>query len=147
MFVSAQWLCGLFDERQNVKNPSVAAGLERTLAAYMNQGLLLVGLGTTLMMFEETRPNLAGWILVPAGAVHIVWSWLEYYFRMRALRNNKEHRAMNYRRSMVWTAVLVALMLLVVGLNMVSNIKYGFVGISLPQNSAEQQAASVTGSP
>ncbi|XP_019642164.1 PREDICTED: uncharacterized protein LOC109483566 [Branchiostoma belcheri] len=57
-------------------DPSILSAMERTLAAFMNQGLLLVGIGTALMTYNQNGPNIVGWVLVPAGVLHIIWSCL-----------------------------------------------------------------------
>ncbi|XP_035698732.1 uncharacterized protein LOC118431597 [Branchiostoma floridae] len=89
-------------------DPSILSAMERTLAAFMNQGLLLVGIGTALMTFNQYGPNIVGWVLVPVGVLHIVWSWYEFYLRLHRLQKGSD-RPLSNRRSLWWTGALVLL--------------------------------------
>eukprot|EP00058_Branchiostoma_floridae_P014986 XP_002600474.1 hypothetical protein BRAFLDRAFT_70151 [Branchiostoma floridae] len=103
-------------------DPSILSAMERTLAAFMNQGLLLVGIGTALMTFNQYGPNIVGWVLVPVGVLHIVWSCLW------------------------WTGALVLLIVAASAVELSCNIIYGaFVRVTFPDG--EQQGMATTANP
>ncbi|XP_078574887.1 vacuolar transporter chaperone complex subunit 2-like [Branchiostoma floridae x Branchiostoma japonicum] len=126
-------------------DPSVLSAMERTLAAFMNQGLLLVGIGTALMTFNQYGPNIVGWVLVPVGVLHIVWSWYEFYLRLHRLQKGSD-RPLSYRRSLWWTGALVLLIVAASAVELSCNIIYGaFVRVTFPDG--EGQGMATTANP
>ncbi|XP_066299257.1 vacuolar transporter chaperone complex subunit 2-like isoform X1 [Branchiostoma lanceolatum] len=118
-------------------DPSTVSAMERTLAAFMNQGLLLVGIGTALMTFNQHGPNIVGWVMVPAGVLHIVWSWYEFYIRLHWLRKGSD-QALSYRRSLWWTGALVVLIVAASIVELYGNIMYGaFVVVTFPDGEGQ----------
>ncbi|XP_066299258.1 uncharacterized protein [Branchiostoma lanceolatum] len=103
----------------------------------MEKGLLLVGIGTALMTFNQHGPNIVGWVMVPAGVLHIVWSWYEFYIRLHWLRKGSD-QALSYRRSLWWTGALVVLIVAASIVELYGNIMYGaFVVVTFPDGEGQ----------
>ncbi|KAI8509779.1 hypothetical protein Bbelb_122070 [Branchiostoma belcheri] len=125
-------------------DPSILSAMERTLAAFMNQGLLFIGIGTALMTFNQHGPNIVGWVLVPLGALHIVWSWYEFYLRLHGLRKGSD-RPLSYRRSLWWTGSLVVLIVAASVVELSCNILFGaFVRVTFPDGEGEGLATTAS---
>jgi len=113
-------------------DPSLLFGMERTLYSAINVGMLVIVFGFGLMMVSNHDVQgffVQGCIIVAAGIAFIGGSWVTHWCRMRTLSKGQK---VTVRNSAVWTAFLVFLLLVVIGMELYHSHKYPYLRRSMP---------------